>query len=144
MPAPNQPFHMMNAFPRGSALSFLDADGDEEHPGKLDWEKKRQEVFNSMSSHMKATWARPPPGSSLNSYDDAKAYPETVSNIGEAANEEDKRNTEIALSNFALVLIEPHEIDWVQLGVAPNRRTRFTRLASEGNGDEWEEQIQVP
>ncbi|KAK7695208.1 hypothetical protein QCA50_002398 [Cerrena zonata] len=144
IPAPSHPFHTMNAIPKGSAIHFLDEGGDKDHPGKYDWEKKRREVYDSMSPYLKASWTRPPPGSAINSYDDAKAWPQKLPKLGEAESEEDKRNAEIAFGNFALVLIEPHEIDWIQLGIFPHQRTRFTRLTNEGNGDEWKEEIQVP
>lgn len=105
----------------------------------FDWEKKRLEVFDSMSAHMKASWCRPPPGSVMDSYEDAKKWPQTVPKLGEAESEEDKRNQEQALRNFALVLVEAVDVDWVQLGVKPNQRTRFVR-----DGEKWSESIIVP
>ena len=53
--------------------------------------------------------------------------------------DEDKKNAEFALGNFALMLFEPTRVDWVELGIQPNRRTVFTR---EGEG--WVEQLVVP
>jgi len=105
----------------------------------FDWEKKRLDVFDSMSAHMKASWCRPPPGSAMQSYDEAKKWPQTVPKLGEAETEEDKRNQEQAMRNFALVLVEALEVDWVQLAEKPNQRTRFTR-----SGEEWKEDIIVP
>ncbi|KAF9805423.1 hypothetical protein IEO21_09057 [Rhodonia placenta] len=105
----------------------------------FDWEKKRLEVFDSMSAHMKASWCRPPPGSVMESYDDAKKWPQTVPKLGEAESDEDKRNQEQALRNFSLILIEAVEVDWLQLGVHPNQRTRFVR-----EEEDWAEQIIVP
>ncbi|GBE80177.1 hypothetical protein BKA93DRAFT_894150 [Sparassis latifolia] len=103
-----------------------------------DWERKRLEIFDSISSDRKAGWCTPLPGSVMHSYEDAKKWPQTVPRLGEAQSEEDKRNQERALDNFALVLIEPTEVDWTQLGVNPWRRTRFTR-----NDGEWIEEIIV-
>ncbi|PCH34385.1 hypothetical protein WOLCODRAFT_135682 [Wolfiporia cocos MD-104 SS10] len=105
----------------------------------FDWEKKRSEVFDNMSAHMKASWCRPPPGSVLQSYQEAKKWTGKVPKLGEAESEDDRRNQEQALQNFALVLIEAVEVDWVQLGEQPNRRTRFLRV-----GEEWTEEISVP
>ena len=62
-----------------------------------------------------------------------------MSKLGEAETEDDKRNQEQALSNFALLLIEAVEVDWLQLAEKPNRRTRFTR-----SGEEWKEELIVP
>jgi len=115
------------------ALKRLDEQG-------FDWEAKRRAVFDSMSAHMKASWCRPPPGSVMEAYADAKKWPATVPRLGEAASEEDRKNQEQALGNFALVLLEAEEVDWVQLGEKPNHRTRFVRREDES----WAEEIIVP
>lgn len=90
---------------------------------------------------MKASWCRPPPGSVMDAYEDARKWPQTVPKLGEAESEEDRRNQAWALRNFALVLVEAEEVDWLQIGEKPNQRTRFTR--QEGK-TEWLEQIIVP
>ena len=106
----------------------------------IDWESKRSQVFDSMSGHMKASWCRPTPGSKLEGgYEEAKKWPQKLPRLGEAETEEDKKNLEIALGNFALVLIDPFEVDFVELGVNPNQRTKFTR-----DGENWVEEIVVP
>lgn len=117
----------------GPALTALKKEG-------IDWESKRREVFDSMSGHMKASWCRPPPGGKLEGgYEEAKKWPQQLPKLGEADNEEDKTNLEIALGNFALVVIDPLEVDFVELGVVPNQRTKFTR-----DNEEWTEEILVP
>ncbi|CCL98547.1 uncharacterized protein FIBRA_00547 [Fibroporia radiculosa] len=78
-----------------SSLAFDKMDAQ-----RFDWEKQRLEVFDNMSAHMKASWCRPPPGSVMESYEDAKKWPQTVPKLGEAETEEDKRNQEQALRNF--------------------------------------------
>jgi pyridoxamine 5'-phosphate oxidase len=110
--------------------------------GEVDWEKKRLEMFDAMSGHMKASWVRPPPGSKMpgsGGYDEAKKWTEKLPKRGEEGSEKEKKELEEALGNFALMVIEPYEVDYVELGVVPNQRTRFVR-----NGDEWEEEILVP
>ena len=62
--------------------------------------------------------------------DHPKVEPET---------EEDRRNLEFALGNFALMLVEPVEIDWCALGIQPNKRTVFKR-----EGERWSEQLVAP
>ncbi|TFK24253.1 hypothetical protein FA15DRAFT_592657 [Coprinopsis marcescibilis] len=104
----------------------------------FDWEKKRVEVFKSMSSHMKATWCRPTPGTPLSAHggpDAAKKWPVKIEEPTESSSEEDKRNWETALNNFALLVIEPSYVDFVDLGVVPNRRFEFVEV---GEG-KWEE-----
>ena len=109
--------------------------------GGFDWEAKRIQVFDSLSGHMRACWCRPPPGSPMKGgYDEAKKWPETIPTTSGAANEKEKELVEQALGNFALVLIEPTYVDWVQLGIVPNRRTFFHR----GDGGFWTETIVVP
>lgn len=95
-----------------------------------------------MSAHMKASWCRPVPGSPLLGGDEeAKKWPERVEEPKDGdGNEENRKNWETALANFALVVIEPLEVDYVELGVMPNRRAKFWK-----NGDGvWEEQAVVP
>lgn len=106
----------------------------------FDWEAKRREIFGQMSAHMKATWCRPVPGSRLQGGDEeARKWPERVEEPKEG-DEEMKKNWEMALSNFALVVIDPSLVDFVELAVVPNRRTQFRRTSSA----QWEETPLVP
>ena len=73
-------------------------------------------------------------------YEEANKWPKTIPTSTGAANEEEKKLVEEALGNFALVLIEPTFVDWVQLGVVPDRRTFFHR----GEDGSWTETIVVP
>ncbi|KAF9260854.1 hypothetical protein L218DRAFT_962191 [Marasmius fiardii PR-910] len=110
----------------------------------FDWEEKRREVFESMSAHMKASWCRPTPGSVLTGGEEvAKRWPVRVDKPGDEdggePSEGNKRNWEVALGNFALVVVDPTEVDYVELGVIPNRRSQFWR-----NEGVWEEKSVVP
>lgn len=108
----------------------------------MDWDTKRLEVFRSMSPYMKASWCRPVPGSPLAGHD-PKSWPERVDEPDEKSDTEEektkKKNWDTALSNFALLLIDPSEVDYVDLAVKPNQRTRF--WITQGR---WEEQALVP
>ncbi|KAI0095150.1 pyridoxamine 5'-phosphate oxidase-domain-containing protein [Irpex rosettiformis] len=111
---------------------------------KYDWEKKRKEVFQAMSPGLKASWCAPKtPGSRMASYDEANEWRTELGNLDELKTDEERRDYEIALSNFAMIIIEPTEVDWTQLGEQPNRRTLFTRK-DEANGSFWVEDILVP
>ena len=109
-----------------------------------DWERKRKEVFNSMSGRMRAAWARPIPGSSLPSGNNN--WPETLPGLDDddetQADKQASEKAEVAYAfkNFALVVIEPEEVDYVELGVTPNRRTVFRCIGEE----EWVETAVVP
>ncbi|KAJ7201397.1 hypothetical protein GGX14DRAFT_371377 [Mycena pura] len=106
----------------------------------FDWDAKRIEVFKSMSAFMKASWCRPVPGSRLEGgQEEAKKWPVTLEDPKEG-DEEGKRLWEMSLRNFALVVIEPQDIDYVELEPIPNRRTRFWRTA----GGIWNEEELVP
>ena len=100
----------------------------------VDWEAKRREVFDSLTSHMKASWCRPVPGTPLT--EDPRSWPRDVVRFAEVKSEdsEDWRNLERALGNFALLVVDPDEVDYVDLGVVPNRRFRFV-LGEKG----WED-----
>ena len=106
----------------------------------FDWDAKRVEMFDGMSGHMKASWVRPVPGTLLEGgYDTGKAWPESLPRLGDAQGDELKQVQE-ALKNFALVVIDPMKVDYVELGVVPNRRTHFFK-DKEGV---WEEEPVVP
>ncbi|KAF9444030.1 hypothetical protein P691DRAFT_678375 [Macrolepiota fuliginosa MF-IS2] len=106
-------------------------------PAEYGWEAKRLEVFKRMSAHMKATWCRPTPGSPLN---EAKQWPERVEEPKEGDDEEAKRNWEMALGNFTLVVFEPSEVDYLTMSVIPNKRFKFARAVDGG----WDEAEVVP
>ncbi|KAG6911285.1 hypothetical protein DXG01_002124 [Tephrocybe rancida] len=107
----------------------------------FDWEAKRRESFKSMSGHMKATWCRPTPGSPLvGGEEEAKKWPVKLEEPGEDADEEAKKNWETALGNFALLIVDPTDVDYCELGVLPNRRTRFWKT----NDGSWDSEAVVP
>jgi hypothetical protein len=114
-----------------------------------DWESQRLQTFKSMSSHMKASWCRPIPGSPLKGgQEEAKKWPETLEDPSEHKDLPEEKYNELlqnwnqALANFALVVIDPVEVDLVELGVVPNRRTRFFKPP--GNHGIWHEEELVP
>lgn len=76
----------------------------------------------------------------MDSYSDAEKWPVTVVKPGEEGY--DAKDYEEALGNFALLLIDPIEVDYVELGVMPNRRTKFVR--QESDDQRWKEVILVP
>ncbi|KDQ62889.1 hypothetical protein JAAARDRAFT_146673 [Jaapia argillacea MUCL 33604] len=134
IPSPSHPAHEKLDVQAGKGLYALVKED------KVDLEDLRRDTFNSMSSHMKASWCRPQPGSVLKGgYEESKSWPEKVPKIGEAETDEDKKNLEMALGNFALVALEPEEVDYVELGIVPNRRRRFVR-----KGEDWTEEYVVP
>ncbi|KAH7886320.1 pyridoxamine 5'-phosphate oxidase-domain-containing protein [Phlebopus sp. FC_14] len=123
--------------PSGSGLIF-----DELAKEGFDWENKRVEVFDRMSGHLKASWCRPIPGTPLEGgYEEANKWPEKLPKLGGAESEEDKKNLEYALENFALLLIEPFEVDFVELGTTPQKRTKFRR---DSGAVEFKKTILVP
>jgi pyridoxamine 5'-phosphate oxidase len=108
----------------------------------FDWEKRRIEAFEGVGPVMRASWCRPTPGVPMpgsGTYDEAKKWPQKLPSLEEAKDGEERALVEAALKNFALVVIDPEDVDYVELGVVPNQRTRFIR-----KGDHWDEQILVP
>jgi pyridoxamine 5'-phosphate oxidase len=99
-------------------------------PGlEVDWEEKRKEVFNSMSPWMRASWCVPvAPGTRVEGgYEATKAWRGRLAGLGEDVGEEERRDVEVAFGNFGIVVVEPVEVDYLELGVDPNRRTVFRR-----------------
>ncbi|TDL20916.1 hypothetical protein BD410DRAFT_790265 [Rickenella mellea] len=122
----------------------------DEFPGErlagkeCDWDGKRKEIFDSLSSHMRASWARPVPGTPLpGGYAAAKEWPETLPGLsdvdGGTVTGTVAEQAKGAFRNFALVVVEPTEVDYVELGIIPNQRTKFRR-----EGDGWVKEIVVP
>ncbi|KIJ66520.1 hypothetical protein HYDPIDRAFT_174589 [Hydnomerulius pinastri MD-312] len=110
----------------------------------FDWEKKRREMFDLMTGHMKASWCRPVPGSPLEGgNEEAEKWPKTLPKLDEPKSDEDEKNLQFALKNFALLLIEPYEVDFVELKVQPNQRTNFKR-DPDSDSAVFEETIVVP
>lgn len=66
-------------------------------------------------------------------------WPAKVPKPSDAKTEKEKKLAELALSNYAIIVIEPLYVDWVQMAIKPNRRTFFTR-----EGIDWKEDIVVP
>lgn len=106
----------------------------------IDWEGKRVEVFKMMSPYMRAAWCRPTPGSPLDTAEGTDKWPVRVDPPTADSKEEDRENWTKALKNFALVIIDPDRVDYVEMAVKPNRRWYFTRTP-EGS---WEELAVVP
>lgn len=110
-------------------LAALDADAS------FDWAAKRTELYDAVGSALRASFIGPQPGAPLEDGDaEVMRHPERLPNLAEAETEAEKRDVQAALKNFAIVIIEPVEVDWLQLGVMPNRRTKFQR-----EGGVWKE-----
>ncbi|KAI0756123.1 hypothetical protein C8Q80DRAFT_1126727 [Daedaleopsis nitida] len=108
-----------------AALKMLEAQG-------FDWDAKGKEVLDAMSPGMRAWWSAPKgSGTPLSSAEEQKGWA--------SKSDEDKNNYETAAKNFALMLIDPDEVDWVALGAHPNKRTVFRK-----EGGQWVEQFLAP
>jgi pyridoxamine 5'-phosphate oxidase len=123
----------LRASPGCAGIEAFEASG-------IDWEAKRRELFDAVSRQMRATWCRPPPGSPLQGgYEEMNDWPVEVPKPSEATTQKEKDLAELALSNYALIVIEPLYVDWVQMAIKPNRRTFFSR-----EGSDWKEEIVIP
>ena len=114
-----------------------------------DWESQRLQMFRSMSAYMKASWCRPVPGSQLKGgQEEAKKWPERIEDpsahedFPDDKYNENLRNWKKALANFALVVIDPIEVDFLELGVVPNRRMRFFKTPRKHGL--WDDEELVP
>ncbi|KAF9479414.1 hypothetical protein BDN70DRAFT_993463 [Pholiota conissans] len=121
--------------PSGSALAEFREFG---------WEEGRLRTFRALSPGMRASWARPtpPPGSLLK--DGTEEWPKKLEEPkeGQEGYEKAKELWDLALSRFSLVVIDPDEVDLVDLATDPDTRTRFTK--KEGAVGVWEETALVP
>ncbi|KAJ9091418.1 hypothetical protein QFC19_009128 [Naganishia cerealis] len=111
--------------------------------GKADWWVKEREKSWSegISGHLRATFARPTPGTPLHRVDKKpEEWTETIKPEGET--EEQKQEAAAAKANFTLVAIAPHTVEMLELKVVPNRRTVWTR--PESPGGKWDVLAVVP
>jgi pyridoxamine 5'-phosphate oxidase len=134
LPSPGH--HLESRFPtKRFALSSNDG-------STLGWEAERIKTFDEkMGDELRASFCRPTPGSDLKGgYDEAKKWPETLPPSTEAKDGKEKEMVQEALTNFALLVLEPVSVERVELGIIPNRRTKWS-LKEDGS---WEEKILVP
>ncbi|KAG8745041.1 hypothetical protein FRC10_009015 [Ceratobasidium sp. 414] len=113
--------------------------GPESPETAADWERFRIKTFNTLPAFLRASFARPIPGSALANQEDAKIWPNSLPESDKVESEEDRKHMNEALENFALLVLEPLEVEFLELGVEPNRRTRW-KLSEE----EWRENSAVP
>jgi len=106
--------------------------------GELDWEAARVESFNRLSPSLRASFARPAPGSELVEREKARDWPKELSKLGQES-EEEKEMVRWAFENFAVLYLEVEEVDFVDLGVLPNERCRYVFQAGE-----WLKSVLVP
>jgi pyridoxamine 5'-phosphate oxidase len=101
------------------------AGGREGAEPEVAWEAKRVECFNSLSSFLRASFARPSPGSELGDHPEkAKNWPKELPKLGEGSKEE-REKVQAAFENFAVLYLEVEEVDLVDLGVIPNEHHRY-------------------
>lgn len=98
-----------------------------------------------MSPRMKASWCRPIPGSQLSPNENLKNWPTEIHDPAEGHSEGDKnspeyeeaqRHWEFALENFATIIIDPLEVDYVDAKM----KAIFRKKYSEDRGMIWEEE----
>ncbi|KAJ9094064.1 hypothetical protein QFC21_006165 [Naganishia friedmannii] len=106
------------------------------------WVKERERNWTKgISGHLRATFARPTPGTPLDKVDrKPQEWTETMKPEGET--DEQKQEAASAKANFTLVAIAPHTVEMLELKAVPNRRTVWTR--PEQAGGDWTVQAVVP
>ncbi|BGP54297.1 hypothetical protein JCM8202_000728 [Rhodotorula sphaerocarpa] len=107
------------------------------------WEDERIRQFRKMSPELRASFYRPVPGTDLaDSNVKMEDLPETLpEGVQEAEGDEQKKQVQEALKNFALIVIDAIEVDLVDLGSMPNKRTQWVRKQG---SSEWQEKGVVP
>ncbi|KAH9486224.1 hypothetical protein JR316_0000288 [Psilocybe cubensis] len=154
VPEPNHP--LLAPFRKQLEESKLEAgDAISLYPSTEEWESQRKSMFASMSAHMRASWCRPTPGSPLSLHGGPEAVKNWPTRVVQPDREkmspeefkEAQKNWELALSNFALVVIDPYEVDFVDLGGAKgklDRRWLFVKAREGEYGWKWTEEELVP
>ncbi|CAE6499344.1 unnamed protein product [Rhizoctonia solani] len=138
LPAPSHALHSEFPFNELSQNNGGDSGPDAPESAK-DWEALRLRTFNKLSPAIRASFARPVPGSPLKNPADAEKWPQELPEQGKEKTEEQKEQVKEAVKNVALVVLEPLQVDLVELGVVPNRRTQWNF-----DGKQWDELPVVP
>jgi len=107
----------------------------------INWDEERLKAFDKLGPETRASFCRPLPGTHLDSYDDLLKWPQALPRRADVQGDAERRNVDAALQNFALVVFRPVEVDLIELGQTPHRRTKYKVTDSEGA---WTEQIVVP
>lgn len=116
-----------------------------------EWEKKRELTFRAMTPSIKAGWCRTQvPGSKLEGgEEEARKWPETLFDPDDPDNkvpadqyDEVKRNWDYALKNFALLVVDPVDVELVDFASRPNKRILYTKGARDG--EIWQQEDLVP
>lgn len=105
----------------------------------VDWESERLEAYDALSRVLRASFCRPVPGSTLENPEDATHWPAELPKRAEAAEGREKAQVDEALKNFAMLLLEPREVDVLELQPVPNLRTKYVKV-----GEGWTEESLVP
>ncbi|CAE6489455.1 unnamed protein product [Rhizoctonia solani] len=138
LPAPSHELH--SKFPSSQLSRNNGGDSGPDAPETdKDWETLRIRTYNNLSPILRASFARPIPGSPLTNPADAKKWPNELPEKGKEKTEEEKKLVKEALENFSLFLLEPLQVEFLELGVVPNRRTQWSF-----DGHKWDELTVVP
>ncbi|GAA5948803.1 hypothetical protein JCM21900_005305 [Sporobolomyces salmonicolor] len=129
--------------PSSSAVPFPPFPGDKlaPYPG-FSWEDERIRQFRKLSAELRASFCRPVPGTKLSEWGGKleELPQELPEGLDEATgDDEQKKQIEQALEHFVLIVIDPEEVDLVDLGSTPNTRTQWKLT-----GGKWSEAAVVP
>ncbi|WWD21614.1 hypothetical protein CI109_106100 [Kwoniella shandongensis] len=118
-------------------IKGLGLEGKEEGNAEW-WEKKRKELWGSVSGHLRAGFGRPTPGKKLEEVEGSDKWPETIP--AESDDPEESKTITNALDHFAIIAIKPEAVEYLELKPIPNRRTQW---ALQGDGS-WQETKVAP
>jgi pyridoxamine 5'-phosphate oxidase len=105
----------------------------------VDWEHERLKAYDALPGVLRAKFCHPIPGSRLENPEDANKWPKELPKRAEAADGKEKGQVDTALKNFAVLLLEPREVDVLELAPDPNLRTKYVKV--DGG---WTEESVVP
>ncbi|WVQ75905.1 hypothetical protein IAR50_005540 [Cryptococcus sp. DSM 104548] len=121
----------------GQIIKELGVEGKEEGTAEW-WQGKREELWEGVSGHLRAGFARPAPGAELKDAEDSSKWPETIP--AQSDDEKDKELVKTALDHFALIALRPTAVEYLELKPIPNRRTQWKSQ----DGKAWTEYKVVP
>lgn len=94
----------------------------------VEWEHERLKAYDALPGDLRASFCRPVPGSTLENPEDAKKWPRELPKRAEAADDTERQQVDEALKNFAILLLEPREVDVLELAPVPKLRTKYVKV----------------
>ena len=102
----------------------------------VDWETERLKAYDALPGALRALFCCPLWGKKHWTPEDAQDWPTELPMRAEAKDGTEKEKVDEALMNFAVLLLEPSEVEVIEYKPVPKLRTKYVK-----DGDGWTESL---